>query len=58
MEIPKDKLIQMYERMVTIRQFEENVARLLREGSITGLAHPLRRRGGGGGGRLRGSGGR
>ena len=39
MDIPKDKLIQMYERMVTIRQFEENVARLLREGKLPGLAH-------------------
>jgi TPP-dependent pyruvate/acetoin dehydrogenase alpha subunit len=39
MDIPKDKLIQMYERMVTIRQFEENVARLIREGRVIGLAH-------------------
>ena len=39
MDIPKEKLVEMYKRMVTIRQFEEGVARLMREGRIPGIAH-------------------
>jgi len=39
MDIPKDRLIQMYETMVTIRQFEDGVAKLMRDGKTFGLAH-------------------
>jgi len=39
MEIGKDKLIQMYENMLTIRQFEDGVAKLMRDGKSPGLAH-------------------
>ena len=39
MDIPKDKLVQMYEKMVTIRHFEEGVAKLMRDGKSPGLAH-------------------
>jgi len=39
MDTPKDKLVQMYETMVTIRQFEEGVAKLMRDGKSPGLAH-------------------
>ncbi len=39
MEIPKDKLIQMFETMLTIRHFEEGVAKLMRDGKSPGLAH-------------------
>jgi len=39
MDIPKDKLVQMYETMVTIRQFEDGVAKLMRDGKTFGLAH-------------------
>jgi TPP-dependent pyruvate/acetoin dehydrogenase alpha subunit len=39
MDIPKDKLVQMYETMVTIRQFEDGVAKLMRDGKSPGLAH-------------------
>jgi TPP-dependent pyruvate/acetoin dehydrogenase alpha subunit len=39
MDIPKDRLIHMYETMVTIRQFEDGVAKLMRDGKTFGLAH-------------------
>ena len=39
MDIPKDKLVHMYETMVTIRHFEEGVAKLMRDGKSPGLAH-------------------
>ncbi len=39
MDIPKDELARMYETMVTIRQFEEGVAKLIRDGKIPGVAH-------------------
>ncbi|MGQ9572456.1 MAG: thiamine pyrophosphate-dependent dehydrogenase E1 component subunit alpha [Dehalococcoidia bacterium] len=39
MDIPKDKLIEMYECMVTIRQFEEGAAGLTRDGRIKGAIH-------------------
>src|SRR3989304_2335738 len=39
MDTPKDKLVQMFETMVTIRHFEEGVAKLMRDGKIPGLAH-------------------
>jgi len=39
MDIPKDELVQMYETMVTIRQFEDGVAKLMRDGKSPGLAH-------------------
>jgi TPP-dependent pyruvate/acetoin dehydrogenase alpha subunit len=39
MDIPREKLIQMYECMVTIRQFEEGAAGLTRDGRIKGAIH-------------------
>jgi len=39
MDIPKDDLVQMYETMVTIRRFEDGVAKLMRDGKSPGLAH-------------------
>jgi len=39
MDIPREKLIEMYARMVTIRRFEEGAAGLMREGRIKGFIH-------------------
>lgn len=37
--IEKDKLIEMYRKMVTIRRFEEKVSKLFAQGSIPGFVH-------------------
>ena len=39
MDIPREKLIEMYQCMVTIRQFEEGAAGLMRDGRIKGMLH-------------------
>ncbi len=39
MDIPKDKLLEMFRRMVTIREFEEGAGRLMREARIPGMIH-------------------
>ena len=39
MDIPKEKLLSMYERMITIRQFEERVRQIFRTGVMPGFVH-------------------
>ena len=39
MQIPKEKLLQMYETMFTIRSFEERIAKLYADGFVTGAVH-------------------
>jgi len=38
-EISKDKLLKMYRTMQTIRQFEEHLRDLFKEGKIPGFVH-------------------
>ncbi|MFQ5880337.1 MAG: thiamine pyrophosphate-dependent dehydrogenase E1 component subunit alpha [Dehalococcoidia bacterium] len=39
MDISRDRLLEMYERMATIRHFEERVRQLFREGNLPGFVH-------------------
>jgi acetoin:2,6-dichlorophenolindophenol oxidoreductase subunit alpha len=39
MELPQDKAVWIYDRMVTIRAFEERVAKLFADGRIPGFVH-------------------
>jgi TPP-dependent pyruvate/acetoin dehydrogenase alpha subunit len=39
MELPQDKALWLYDRMVTIRAFEERVAKLFADGRIPGFVH-------------------
>lgn len=39
MNLDKEKMLEMYKTMVTIRKFEEKVAKLYASGSITGAVH-------------------
>jgi acetoin:2,6-dichlorophenolindophenol oxidoreductase subunit alpha len=39
MELTKDKALWLYDRMVTIRAFEERVAKLFADGRIPGFVH-------------------
>ena len=39
MELTKDKALWLYDRMVTIRAFEERVAKLFADGQIPGFVH-------------------
>ena len=38
-EVSKDKLLEMYRTMQTIRQFEERLRDIFREGKIPGFVH-------------------
>jgi len=40
MAIDKEKLLEMYTKMLTIRRFEERVAELLYTGELPGMVHP------------------
>ena len=39
MELTKDQALWLYDRMVTIRAFEERVAKLFADGQIPGFVH-------------------
>jgi acetoin:2,6-dichlorophenolindophenol oxidoreductase subunit alpha len=39
MELARDKALWIYDRMVTIRSFEERVAKLFADGRIPGFVH-------------------
>ncbi len=40
MQIPREKMLDMYKRMIRIREFESVVVKLFQEGKIPGFFHP------------------
>ena len=40
MQIPREKMLDMYIRMIKIRSFENRVVKLFQEGKIPGFFHP------------------
>jgi len=39
MQLPKEKLLEMYKKMVTIREFEESLAEAVTKGTLPGFVH-------------------